>query len=104
MRLVTMRCDSGTWVHSSSGGGGADWLGPRYAHTTPPLSTVGYAFAVTFDLKSDSAGSLGMSTQVPWASNFQPWYTQRRPASSLRPKNSEAPRWGQLFCSNPTCS
>ena len=48
-------------------------------------------------LKSDSAGSLGMSTHVPSASNFQPWYTQRRPASSLRPKNSEAPRCGQWF-------
>ena len=34
-------------------------------------------------------------------SNFQPWYTQRRPPSSLRPKNSDAPRCGQLFASRP---
>ena len=35
-----------------------------------------------------------MSTQRPSASNFQPWYTQRRPHSSLRPKNRSAPRCG----------
>jgi hypothetical protein len=32
-----------------------------------------------------------MSTQRPSTSNFHPWYTQRRPHSSLRPKKSEAP-------------
>lgn len=36
-------------------------------------------------LKSDSAGPLGMSTQLPSVSNLQPWYTQRKPDSSLRP-------------------
>ena len=45
--------------------------------------------------KSDSAGSLGISMHLPAVSNFQPWYTQRRPLSSLRPKKSEAPRCGQ---------
>src|SRR5579859_2531413 len=43
-----------------------------------------------------------MSIQLPPASNFQPWYTQRRPLSSLRPKNSEAPRCGQLLATSPT--
>jgi hypothetical protein len=46
----------------------------------------------TLFLKLLSAGSDGMSTQAPVVSNFQPWYTQRRPSSSLRPKNIEAPR------------
>src|SRR3979409_821996 len=43
-----------------------------------------------------------MSLQLPSTSNFQPWYTQRRPASSLRPKNKLAPRCGQLLASRPT--
>src|SRR3979409_140993 len=43
-----------------------------------------------------------MSLQLPSTSNFQPWYTQRRPASSLRPKNSDAPRCGQLLARRPT--
>src|SRR5262245_28237164 len=43
-----------------------------------------------------------MSTQRPDTSNFQPWYGQRRPHSSLRPKKSEAPRWGQLAGRRPT--
>ena len=34
---------------------------------------VGYASALTLLRKSDSAGSFGMSTQVPSAANFQPW-------------------------------
>jgi len=58
----------------------------------PPASTAGYAVMVTLCLKFDSGGSFGMSTQAPVVSNFHPWYTQRSPASSLRPKNIEAPR------------
>src|SRR6266496_5645550 len=69
---------------------------------TPAISTHGYAVALTLDLKSDSIGSLGMSTQLPWTSNFQPWYTQRSPLSSLRPKNSDAPRCGQFSATRPT--
>jgi len=53
-------------------------------------------------LKALSAGSFGMSTHRPDTSNFQPWYTQRIPQSSLRPKKSAAPRWGQLAASSPT--
>src|SRR5215216_4786065 len=102
MRLVTNRWLAGTWVHSSSGGGGTSSDGPRYAHSTPPRSCTGYAVVRTLDLKSDSGGSLGMSTQVPSVSNFQPWYTQRKPFSSLRPKNSDAPRCGQLWLTSPT--
>src|SRR6185436_14429553 len=56
----------------------------------------------TLFLKLLSAGSDGMSTQAPVTSNFQPWYTQRRPSSSLRPKNIEAPRCGQAFGITPT--
>ena len=41
------------------------------------------------------AGSAGISRQVPFTSNFHPWYEQRRPSSSLRPKNIGAPRCGQ---------
>ena len=43
----------------------------------------------------DDAGSVGRSTHLPSASNFQPWYTQRSPHSSLRPKNIGARRCGQ---------
>jgi hypothetical protein len=42
-----------------------------------------------------------MSTHWPETSNFQPWYTQRRPHCSLRPKNSDAPRCGQLLAMKP---
>src|SRR5678815_289212 len=35
-------------------------------------------------------------------SNFQPWYTQRSPSSSLRPKNNDAPRCGQALATSPT--
>ena len=38
----------------------------------PFRSTHGYATARTLSLKRLSAGSLGMSTQVPHSSNFQP--------------------------------
>src|SRR5207249_6617798 len=58
--------------------------------------------ARTLSLKALSAGSLGMSIHWPDTSNFQPWYTQRIPHSSLRPKNSDAPRCGQLAASSPT--
>src|SRR6266536_2719089 len=43
-----------------------------------------------------------MSTHCPSTLNFQPWYTHRNPCSSLRPKNSEAPRCGQLLWISPT--
>src|SRR5436309_8399033 len=74
-----------------------------YAQITPPASRVGYAVCRILCLKLHSAGSFGMSTQVPFTSNFQPWYTQRSPPSSLRPKNSEAPRCGQYRARRPTC-
>src|SRR5438093_3971444 len=64
-------------------------------------STHGYAVAWIFDLKLLSSGSLGMSTQWPSQLYFQPWYTQRRPSSSLRPKKSDAPRCGQWFWMRP---
>ncbi len=50
---------------------------------------------LTLVLKTLSGGSDGMSTQLPAASNFQPWYTHRSPHSSLRPKNIGARRCGQ---------
>src|SRR4029453_10217754 len=42
-----------------------------------------------------------MSTQCPSQLNFQPWYTQRRPSSSFRPKKRDAPRCGQWFWISP---
>src|SRR6266851_7954147 len=42
-----------------------------------------------------------MSTHWPSASNFQPWYTQRSPHSSLRPRKSEAWRCGQRSSRSP---
>ena len=42
-----------------------------------------------------------MSTHAPLTSNFQPWYTHLIPHSSLRPKNSGAPRCGQYESTNP---
>ena len=54
-------------------------------------------------MKSFSGSSLGISKQVPSASNFQPWKIQRKPHSSLRPRNSEAPQWAQNSSSSPTC-
>jgi hypothetical protein len=56
-----------------------------YAQIRPPRSTHGYATAFTLCWKRLPGGSLGMSTQRPATSNFQPWYTQRRPSPSLRP-------------------
>ena len=50
----------------------------------PPDSWVGYDRIRT--LSQNGCGSLGMSTQAPSTSNSHPWYTQRRAASSLRPK------------------
>jgi hypothetical protein len=44
-----------------------------YTQISPPHSRVGYAVARTLFLKSDSGGSLGMSTQWPATSNFRPW-------------------------------
>ena len=58
--------------------------------------------AGTRSLNVLASGSLGMSTHAPETSNFQPWYTHRRPQSSLRPKYSDAPRWGQ--CSSTSAS
>src|SRR2546426_5674696 len=60
-------------------------------------STQGYATARIFDLKLLSSGSLGMSPQCPSQLYFEPWYTQRNPSSSLRPKKRDAPRCGQWF-------
>ena len=48
------------------------------------------------------AGSAGMSWQLPSTENFQPWYTQRRPPSSLRANTSGAPRCGQAWSTSPT--
>jgi hypothetical protein len=56
-----------------------------YVHTTPPRSLQGYALALTLFLKVLSGGSLGMSKHAPATSNFQPWYTQRRPRSWFLP-------------------
>src|SRR3989442_1867875 len=68
----------------------------------PVRASDGCVGAGIFDLKLFSAGSFGMSTQTPSQSNFQPWYTQRRPSFSFRPKKREAPRCGQAFWINPT--
>ena len=80
----------------------------------PPDSWVGYAFALTRSLKLLDGGSLGMSMQLPSASNCQPWYGQRSPhrpspgvpgasvVPSLRPKYSDAPRCGQFSWIRPT--
>src|SRR5690242_21404803 len=60
------------------------------------------ATAATYTLSlHDALPILGMSTQLPPTSNFQPWYTHRKPHSSLRPKKSDAPRCGQLFAMKP---
>src|SRR5262249_9102103 len=68
----------------------------------PLRSTHGYVVARILALKLFSAGSFGMSTQTPSQSNFQPWYTQRRPSCSFRPNKREAPRCGHAFWINPT--
>ena len=52
--------------------------------------------------RPSSRAIVGMSTHRPSASNFQPWYTQRRPHSSLRPKNRSAPRCAQRRSTSPT--
>src|SRR6266542_6842019 len=43
-----------------------------------------------------------MSTHFPSTSYFQPWYVQRRPFSSLRPKKRSAQRWAQARSMRPT--
>ena len=70
----------------------------------PPASWTEYALARMFGLHRIGlpAGSLGMSSSSPVTLNFQPWYTQRSPPSSLRPKNSSARRCGQCASSRPT--
>ena len=55
------------------GSGGVRSSGPRYAHTMPPSSTVGYAVRRIFSLWRLSGGSFIMSTHFPDTSNFQPW-------------------------------
>ena len=86
MTFDALRCVSGCCVNSNRGSGGRCAGGPMYAQITPPSSTVGYAAVLTLCLKSYSSGSLGISTQAPFTSNFQPWYTHRMPFSSLRPR------------------
>ena len=86
---------SSIMLGSMSGSGGRIWRGPMYAQTMPLRSTILYALIFTLSLKLLSAGSEGMSTQSPFTSNFQPWYTQRMPHSSLRPKKRLALRCGQ---------
>ena len=52
-------------------------------------------------LSWNGSGSFIWSTQLPSTSNFQPWYTQRRPHSSLRPNHKETRRWGQNSSTKP---
>src|SRR5579864_5279758 len=99
---VTLYSPSGNILDSMLGRGGGVSRSPIYVHTTPPRSWHGYATARTFVRKSDSAGSLGISTHAPDVANFHPWYTHLRPPSSFLPKNSEAPRCGQLCARRPT--
>ena len=88
---------------SRSGSGGRSSRPRAHIHPDDAASLrAGRQSRLTLDLKSDSAGSFGMSMQRPSTSNFQPWYTQRRPLSSLRPKKSDAPRCGQLLWISPT--
>ncbi len=49
-----------------------------------------------------SASTFGMSTHLPSTSYFQPWCTQRRPHSSLRPKKRFVPRCAQRGSIRPT--
>ena len=49
-----------------------------------------------------SGSTFGMSTHLPSTSYFQPWCTQRRPHSSLRPKKRFEPRCAQRGSSSPT--
>ena len=65
-------------------------------------SRQGYARARTLLANVLWLGSLGMSTHFPVRSNFQPWYGQRMPDASLRPKYMLAPRCGQASASAPT--
>ena len=73
-----------------------------HAQTKPPHSRVLYDWCLTLPCSGDSSGSDAMATQLPSTSNFQPWYRQRNPHSSLRPKTSEALRCGQSSSSNPS--
>src|ERR1700730_16423292 len=75
----TKRWAGGTTENSSSGSTGSCAGGPRYAQTKSPHSRVGYQEAGTRSRNVLSGGIVGISTQRPATSNFQPWYTQRRP-------------------------
>jgi hypothetical protein len=72
MTFDTVICVAGTRVHANVGSAGLRSAGPRYAQTTPPVSTVGYEVISILSLNCSSAGSFIMSTQRPSASNFQP--------------------------------
>src|SRR5712691_6066394 len=93
--LKTWRWLLGTLSHSKPGSGGTFCFGPMKTQSMPALSSTGYDVSFTFSLYASPSVQLGISTQLPSTSNFQPWYTQRRPHSSLRPKNNGALRCGQ---------
>jgi hypothetical protein len=42
-------------------------------------------------MKSLAGGTFGMSVQRPSTVDFRPWYMDRSPDRSLRPKNSGVP-------------
>src|SRR5689334_20252881 len=77
-------------------------LGPSHAQTKPPASRTGQDLCFSDFMSAEPSGSEDISTMLPSTSNFQPWYRQRSPHSSLRPKTSEAPRCGQCSGSTPS--
>src|SRR5207249_12308020 len=68
---------------------------------TPPSSAHGYDLSLMGWRMRLSSGSEGRSTHWPFTSYFHPWYAQRSPHSSLRPNQSDTPRWAQNSSMTP---
>jgi hypothetical protein len=88
---------SGVGANAGGSNAGISAAGPMYTHTNPPASWDGYVLCLTLLLSVLCAGSDGTSTTLPSTSIFQPWYRQRSPHSSLRPRTRDARRCGTVL-------
>ena len=81
--LFALTSDAGSDSVPKSRNGVIESVGPMYVHTIPPDSRTGYdVMRIRWE---NGCSSERWSTHCPVTSNFQPWYVQRSPHSSLRP-------------------
>ena len=89
----------GEQVGASKGGEGARGQHP-HPHEAAALAPKGYARCLRFRRRSDARRLGGHVHHQAVASNGQPWYRQRRPHSSLRPKAGGAAPVRAMFVEN----